>query len=414
MQTALSQGPTSVVSQVSTGPTGGAAIATSTTSITSANTSGSVIPQIGSPIPTFDPQLSASMNWQHISDPENDLATAGVANYFYNSKNFNAGLTENWATGTSATYSFNYQTFNGNNLTNSLGPYGQGGMTLALNQHLLQGFGRAVNNRNIRIARINRKVSDLVFEQQLIVTISAVINLYWDLVSFNEDLKVKRQALELAKKLYEDNKKQVEVGTLAKIEVARAEAEVASREQDLTVSETNVLQQEAVLKNALTRSGAGTAAVYSARIVPTDSLRISVDDPIPPLPELMDTALDHRPELKQTRLNIETNRIGLAGSREPAYCQRSICRRGFHQQRPRRRSQLLAGSGQPGFVPPLQWLRRRIRATCWHKIFRPQLPRLLDRLPTERPLTKSPGPSGLRSRLIDAPASRSCCERQQM
>jgi outer membrane protein TolC len=315
VQTNISQGPTSVESQVSTGPTGGAAT-TSTTSLTSANTSGTVIPQIGSPIPSFDPLFTASANWLHKSNPENNLASAGVSNYSYDSKNVNVGLGETWATGTTASYSYNYQTFNSaNNLVNSLGPYNQGAMTVALSQHLLQGFGRAVNGRNIRIARINRKVSDLVFEQQVIVTVSAVVNLYWDLVSFNEDLRVKRQSLALAEKLYEDNKKQVEVGTLAKIEVARAEAEMASREQDVTVSETNVLQQEAVLKNALTRSGAATAAVYSARIVPTDSLQINVDDPIRPLPELMDTALENRPELKQTKLSIETSRIGLSGSK---------------------------------------------------------------------------------------------------
>jgi outer membrane protein len=314
VQTALSQGPTSVLSQVSTGPTGGAAT-TSTTSLTSANTQGTVIPQTGSPIPTFDPQLSASMNWAHKSDPENSVSTAGVENFYYGSKNFSAALTENWATGTNAAYSVVLQSFNTNNLVNQLGPFTQGAMTLSLSQHLLQGFGLAVNTRNIRIARLNRRVSDLVFEQQVIVTVSAVVNLYWDLVSFNEDLRVKRQSLALAQKLYEDNKKQVEIGTLAKIEVARAEAEMASREQDQTVSETNVLQQEAVLKNALTRSGAATPLVYSARITPTDSLRLNLDDPIPPLPELMDTALENRPELKQTRLSIETSRIGLSGSR---------------------------------------------------------------------------------------------------
>jgi outer membrane protein len=209
-----------------------------------------------------------------------------------------------------------------------------------------------VNSRNIRIARLNRKVSDLVFEQQVIVTVSAVVNLYWDLVSFNEDLRVKRQALALAQKLYEDNKKQVEIGTLAKIEVARAEAEMASREQDVTVSETSVLQQEAVLKNALTRSGAATATVYSARIVPTDSLRLNLEDPIPPLPELMDTALEHRPELKQTRLSIETSRIGLGGSRSQLLPTLDL-QAAFTNN-------ALAGDpnylkvGQPGFVPPIQ------------------------------------------------------------
>ena len=117
-------------------------------------------------------------------------------------------------------------------------------------------------------------MSDLVFKQQVITTVSAVIGLYWDLVSFNEDVKVKRQALALAQKLYEDNQKQVEIGTLAPIEVVRAEAQLASSQQDLIVSETRVLQQETILKNALSRTGVASPSIADARIVPTDQIRI--------------------------------------------------------------------------------------------------------------------------------------------
>ena len=92
-------------------------------------------------------------------------------------------------------------------------------------QKLLEGFGRAVNFRNVRISRNNIKVSELLFHQQVISTVSAVISLYWDLVSANEDVRVKQQALALNQKLYDDNKKQVEIGTLAPIEIIRAEAE---------------------------------------------------------------------------------------------------------------------------------------------------------------------------------------------
>ena len=103
-----------------------------------------------------------------------------------------------------------------------------------MTQHLLQGFGFAVNSRQIHIARNQREISDLVFKQQVITTVAAVMNLYWDLVAFNEDVRVKQQALATSEKLYNDNKKQVEVGTLAPIDIVRAEAEVASRQQDLT------------------------------------------------------------------------------------------------------------------------------------------------------------------------------------
>lgn len=314
VQTNVTLGPASVSSQVSGGATGGAGNAINNSAATTAS-SGTVITQTGTTIPNYDPVLTSSLNWLHKSSPQSNTVTTGTNNLFFGSKNFNFGLQEGFVTGTTANYSFNYQTFNSNNQLNNLNPSRQGAMTLAVSQHLLQGFGIAVNNRNIRIAKLNRQVSDLVFEEQVIATVSSVVNLYWDLVSFNEDLRVKRQALELAKKLYEDNKKQVEIGTLAKIEVTRAEAEVASREQDLTISETNVLQQEAVLKNTLTRNGPATMAIYSAHIVTTDTLRLPSDQPVPPLQDLMDVALLHRPELKQTKINLETSRIGLAGSR---------------------------------------------------------------------------------------------------
>ena len=307
VQTSVSQGPSSVSFGGAT--TGSLAV----TALASAASTGSTA--TGSNIPSFDPILTTSMNWLHQSTPQSNTVTTGTNNLFFDSKNFNAGLQESWATGTTAAYAFNYQTIKSNNELNTLNPNHTGLMTLSFSQHLLQGFGLAVNNRNIRIARLNRKVSDLVFEQQLIATVTSVVNLYWDMVSFIEDLRVKRQALELAKKLYEDNKKQVEIGTLAKIEVTRAEAEMASREQDLTISETNVLQQETVLKNVLTRNGTANPAVLSAHVVPTDALRLTGNDPVPPLQDLMDIALQHRPELKQTRFNIETTEIGLAGSR---------------------------------------------------------------------------------------------------
>ena len=342
VQTSVTQGPISVSFQGAT--TGSLAV----TAQASAASTGSTA--TGTAIPSFDPILATSMNWLHKSQPQSNTVTTGTNNLFFDSKNISAGLQESWATGTTAAYTFNYQTFSSNNFLNTLNPTSQGLMTVGLSQHLLQGFGMAMNNRNIRIARLNRRVSDLVFEQQLIATVTAIVNLYWDLVSFQEDLRVKRQALELAKKLYEDNKKQVEIGTLAKIEVTRAEAEVASREQDLTISETNVLQQETVLKNALTRNGTANTTVLAAHIVPTDSLRLADNDPIPPLQDLMDVALLHRPELKQTRINIETNEIGLAGSRSQLLPTLDLVAAFTNNG--------LAGDpnylrvGQPNFVPP--------------------------------------------------------------
>ena len=128
---------------------------------------------------------------------------------------------------------------------------------LALNftQHLLQGFGPAVNNRQIRIAKNNREVSDLNFKAQVIATVSAIKDLYWDLVSYQENVSVQQDSLAANQRLYQEDQQQVRVGTLAPIEVTRAEAEIAASQQAVTIAQTQLLQQETILKNALSRSG---------------------------------------------------------------------------------------------------------------------------------------------------------------
>ena len=124
-----------------------------------------------------------------------------------------------------------------------------------MTQNLLQGFGSSVNGRNIRVQKNNLKVMDLQFKQQLITTVSAVLNLYWDLVSFAQDVQARQREVDAAQHLLEDNRQQVELGSLAEIEITRAEAQVYSSQQDLVVSQTNLLQQETILKNALGRDG---------------------------------------------------------------------------------------------------------------------------------------------------------------
>ncbi|MCX6619746.1 MAG: TolC family protein, partial [Acidobacteria bacterium] len=130
-----------------------------------------------------------------------------------------------------------------------------------------------------------------------------------------QDVRVKQQALALADKLYNDNKKQVEIGTLAPIEIVRAEAQVASSQQDLTISETNVLQQETIIKNALSRTGVANPAVATAHIIPTDRIRVPAMEAIQPAQDLMSQALVVRPEVEQNRLAITNSKINLKASK---------------------------------------------------------------------------------------------------
>ncbi|HXG35261.1 MAG TPA: TolC family protein [Bryobacteraceae bacterium] len=314
--TSVARGATSAVAQATGtagGQTGGAPAAAGGGEAVTAG--GAIITTTGTAIPNLDPVITAVYNWSHRTIPQTNSFTTGTNSLIIKNTTGNFVLRKGFLTGTSLEFGWNNSASETNAGRSDFNPSTTANFNLTITQHLLQGFGIAVNNRNIRIARNNRRVSDLVFRQQVINTVASVVNLYWDLVSFNEDVKVKRQALALAEKLYNDNKKQVEIGTLAPIEIVRAEAEVARAQQELTVAETRVLQQETILKNALSRTGVASPLLADARIVPTDTIRMPEVEPVEPIQDLVARALDLRPELQQSRLSVENTKIGLEGTK---------------------------------------------------------------------------------------------------
>ena len=119
--------------------------------------------------------------------------------------------------------------------------------------------------------------------------------------------------METAQQLLEDNKKQVQIGPLAEIEVTRAEAQLYAGQQDLVVSQTNLLQQEIVLKNALSRNGVasrGSPPCTSSRSITS---RPPSDEQLQPTDELVQEAIDKRVEIAQGRINLESNQLNLIG-----------------------------------------------------------------------------------------------------
>ena len=276
---------------------------------------GFVFTQSGTTIPTLDPIVSMGYGFNHrTSINANSFSTGIPATVIRNNSPF-LGIQKGFLTGTTVSMDFNNSHVRTNVPLAEINPFYTGNLGFSVQQNLLRGFGIAVNNRNIRIAKNEILVADLVFRQQVITTVSGIINMYWDLVSYDEDVRVKKQALALAEKLLSDNRKQVEIGTLAPIEVVRAEAEVARNQQDLTTSETRLLQQETVIKNALSRTGVSNPLISELRIVATDSIRIPETEQIQPIQDLVNMALEKRPDITQTNLSIESTRIGLEGSK---------------------------------------------------------------------------------------------------
>lgn len=301
------QGPSSVsLTGVSLTASGGA-----TTTAGASSASGGVLTQLGPTIPSFDPQVFLYADWAHSTSPESNTVLTGTTALIYNNRTYQGEYSQYNDLGTyfQATYTSTYNKFN--SLFYNINPFSQGTLDFQVSQQLLQGFGRAVLDRNILVAKNNEKVSDLQFKQQVITSVSAVLNLYWDLVSFYQDLKARKDELATAQALFEDNKKQVQIGTLAPIEVTRAEAQVYASQQDLLISQTDLLQQEMVLKNALSRNGVASPLLAEVHVIPLDTIQVPEKEEFKPIEDLVQEALVQRVEVGQDRINLESSKIGL-------------------------------------------------------------------------------------------------------
>jgi len=302
-------GPTSVstagVSLNASGLSGGAGL----------NSGGGVVTGIGPNPPNLDPGIYAGFSIGHTTTPLSNTTLNNTSALTNDYRSYTLQYSQSFLSGTSAylTYSSTHS------LTNSpspfLNPTISGYADLYITQNLLQGFGLAVNNRDIKVARNNQKVTDLQLRQQVIATVSAALNLYWDLVTFNDTVRINEQAVATAQKLYDNNQAEVKLGALAAIEVTRAAAALSAAKENLLIAQTNVAQQEIVLKNALTRNGAESAWLDDVHIVPLDHIEIPPTETLKPNAELIQTALANRPEIEQMRINLLSQELLLKGDK---------------------------------------------------------------------------------------------------
>jgi outer membrane protein len=271
--------------------------------------------QSGSPIPSLDPAIIAGSNFGHQTVPQSSSFVTGTSALIQHQDLSNVSVQKYWTTGTLLSLGLNNNSTTTNSARAQFSPATNSSLSLNFTQHLLQGFGRGMNGRQIRIAKNNRELADLTFKAQVIATVSAVKDLYWDLVSYQENVKVQQDALAASQRLFDDNKKQVEVGTLAPIEVTRAEAEIAADQQLLTVAQTQLLQQETILKNALSRRGVVSPELANAHLIPIDRIVVPDVEPITPIQDAAALALSARPELSQFRILIQNQQISLKGTK---------------------------------------------------------------------------------------------------
>jgi outer membrane protein TolC len=269
----------------------------------------------GSPLPQFDPAITGQVNWMRSSVPDVDPAAFGANALTGNNANYNVGYTQGFGPGTALNVGFNNSYNTTNSLQTAFSPYTTSNLGFTITQPLMRGFGLAVNRRFIRISKNEQKIANLLVQQQLIATVYGVVRLYTDLVALYEDVKVKEETLASAEKLYTDTKAEVDEGTQAPVELTRANAQVSSIRQDLINSRGLLEEQEAVVKNIITRRTDNDPEILNARIIPTDTIDVPGTEETRSLQELVSLAFSNRPDLAQAGVQVDNTQISLEGSR---------------------------------------------------------------------------------------------------
>jgi outer membrane protein len=262
---------------------------------------------IGSQVLSYDPIVTGTLQLDRNDQPSTSFFSGG----FQTTATVNWNYQQAFTTGTLMSVTLDNSRFGQANPTPKVSPQLNSNFRVQLSQHLLQGFGFTPNRRFIVIAKNNRELTDVAFRLQITTTVDQIQNMYWDLVNAYENVKVQQDALALADKTLSDNKKQVEIGTLAPIEIVRAQSQVAASQQTLIVAKTNLELQQLLMKNALSRT-VQDPTLIDAEVIPTDTMSTPTDqEAVAPSQDAINEALGHRPELAESRIDLKNREISM-------------------------------------------------------------------------------------------------------
>jgi outer membrane protein TolC len=276
---------------------------------------GVTVQQIGSVVPNFDPALQNATSFAHITSPEPNTILAQTNSLVQFNHTYNTQLTEGLMTGGTIQYREYQQTLGENSPGDFVNPSSEARMDVIFRQPLLQNFGVSLNNRTIRVSRINVTAAREVFRGQLLSLAASVLNLYYTLAAAADELRARQRALEIAQKFLGDTRKEIAAEAIPAIQLPPAEAEVSQRRQELQIAQSNVRQQEVLMKEAISHSE--DPALEAAGIVLVDRMQIPETDDLPPLRELVKTAMAKRPDVAVSNYRDQTDEINLAGTTNP-------------------------------------------------------------------------------------------------
>ena len=273
------------------------------------------ISQIGPITQTLDPTIQESTVFSHQTVPQQNNTQSATPVLISKTRVFSTTYQQGFLSGGNVNVGFKNSYLNENAPTDVLNPSSAPSLSITFQQNFLRGFGIGVNARTIRVSQLNVQESNLNFKTQVINTISDVLNLYYALVADDEDLRAKRSAVDVAQQLVNNTIRQQQAGVMAQLDVTTAEAGLASAQNDLVVSETTYDGNELQLKNEMSRNGIADPVLASARIVPLDRITVPETNTLPPLDQMVKTALDNRSDLAAQKLGVTGAEISALGTR---------------------------------------------------------------------------------------------------
>ncbi len=264
----------------------------------------------GGPQPeNLDPVLTGNLQYEMTRTQESSTFLTGSNQLNSNTSLYDFGYTEGFLTGTALSATFNNQRQTTTSSRSGFSPQLSSTFRIEATQHLLQGFGTGINGRFIVQAKNNRRITDSAFRQQLLYTVNQVENIYWGLVSSYEDEQAKERALAQSTQLTADNRKQLEIGTLAPLDVVNSDSAVATDKQALVASQSNLEYQQLIMKQAIARSLEDPALV-NAPVIPTDRVSLErLPEEDMPVEDLVKEAYINNPQIEQATLNMKNNEI---------------------------------------------------------------------------------------------------------
>src|ERR1700674_847039 len=269
---------------------------------------------VGTAVSSYDPFISANGGEEHQTLPLSNLTLNGVPTLQTNTGQFNVNYVQAFATGTSVSFSFNNARQTTNGIFTNLSPVLNSEYRIAIQQQLLAGFGFGPNLRYLRIAKNNKKISDIAFRDQVIATVTQIANIYWDLVSAYEQTQVNEKSSAFATQTLENARKQLKLESIPEMDVLRAEAEVSKRDQELTVARTSLELQETLLKNAVTKS-LDDPVLEAMPVIPTDRTEPVQTQTSQSIQDLISAALHDRPELAESDIDLVNRQISRRAAR---------------------------------------------------------------------------------------------------